>query len=78
MEADERRRLDRIEQAMFGVRGDNGLYGDMRQLRREVTEGFDKLEEKHSGLYKLLAVTALSVLGSGLGVVVTLLSTGGS
>lgn len=63
---------------MFGPQGNNGLYGDMRDLRREVNEGFDKLEEKHSGLYKLLAVTALSVLGSGLGVVVTLLSTGGS
>lgn len=62
---------------MFGFNGDNGVYGDVKSLRREVSEGFQRVDEKHSGLYKLLAVTALSVLASGLGVVVTLLSTGG-
>lgn len=77
MDTEERRRLDRIEQAMFGPQGTNGLYGDVKRLRHEVSDGFDKLEEKQSGLYRLLAITALSVLGSGLGVVVTLLSTGG-
>jgi hypothetical protein len=46
-------------------------------MRREMQHGFDELEEKHASLYKMLAVTALSVLGSGLGVVITLLSTGG-
>lgn len=77
MDADERRRLERLEQAMFGFNGDNGVYGDVKDLRHEVSEGFKAVEDKQSGLYKLLAVTALSVLGSGLGVVVTLLSTGG-
>lgn len=75
MDADERRRLERIEQAMFGFNGDNGVYGDMKELDRKVDAGFKQVDDRQSGLYKLLAVTALSVLGSGLGVVVTLLST---
>ncbi len=76
-EAEFQRRLERVEQAMFGFNGDNGVYGDMKAMRREMQTGFDELEEKHAGLYRMLAVTALSVLGSGLGVVITLLSTGG-
>lgn len=75
MDADERRRLERIEQAMFGFNGDNGVYGDMKELDRKVDAGFKQVDDRQSGLYKLLAVTALSVLGSSLGVVVTLLST---
>jgi len=74
---DHERRLDRIEQTLYGVDGNNGVYGDQRSMRREMQEGFDELDEKFSGLYRMLAVTALSVLGSGLGVVITLLSTGG-
>lgn len=76
-EADVQRRIERLEQAMFGFNGDNGVYGDLKGMRREMQHGFDELEEKHASLYKMLAVTALSVLGSGLGVVITLLSTGG-
>lgn len=70
-------RLERLEQAMFGFNGDNGVYGDQKAMRSEMQAGFDELDEKFSGLYRMLAVTALSVLGSGLGVVVTLLSAGG-
>lgn len=70
-------RLDRLEQAMFGFDGTNGVYGDLKEMRREVRTGFDELEEKHASLYRMLAVTSLSVLGSGLGVVITLLSTSG-
>jgi hypothetical protein len=66
MDERERARLDKIEQAMFGFTGENGVYGDLK-----------KLSDQMSGLYKLLAITALSILGSGLGVVVTLLSTSG-
>lgn len=62
---------------MFGFNNDNGVYGDVKTLRAEVQRGFDELEEKHSSLYRMLAVTSLSVLASGLGVVITLLSTGG-
>lgn len=69
---DDLRRLDRLDHAIFGVSTEEGgLLGEIRELKAEVRE----LGEKHSSLYKLLAVTALSVLGSGLGVVVTLLST---
>ena len=76
-EAEFQRRLERLEQAMFGFNGNNGVYGDLKGMRREMQHGFDELEEKHASLYKMLAVTALSVLGSGLGVVITLLTTGG-
>jgi len=74
---DHERRLDRIEQTLYGIDGNNGVYGDQKSMRKEMQEGFDELDEKFSGLYRMLAVTALSVLGSGLGVVITLLSTGG-
>ncbi len=74
---DGEKRVARLEQAMFGFSGENGVYGDIRELRNELRAGLQKQEDRMSGLYKLLAVTALSVLGSGLGVVVTLITTGG-
>jgi hypothetical protein len=62
---------------MFGFNGDNGVYGDVKDMRREMRKGFDDFDEKWNSLYKMLAVCALTVLGSGLGVVVTLLTTSG-
>lgn len=74
-EAEIKRRLERVEAALFGFNGDNGLYGDMKDMRAENARRWDAHDEKWQSLYRLLAVTALTVLGSGLGVVVTLIST---
>ncbi len=78
MDAEDRRRLDRIDQALFGPTGNNGLYGEVREIRLTMQRGFDELREKQSSVYRMLATAALTLLVTGVGVVLTMILTTGA
>jgi len=39
-------RLQRIEDALWGPNRDNGINGNMKEMRNDMKEGFSKLEQK--------------------------------
>lgn len=65
------RESEQIRFTVYGARGDNGLYGGLKDADGRM----GRIEDRLDGIYKMLAVFALSFITSAVGVIITLVLT---